>query len=434
MVLSLQAPLLQADILDDCRALTTAEDEIHNCLDNFLDLMDDNMVDLVAFVTSELSAGGESRREALTAFENSQQSFETFRRENCLWYLAFSSPRVEAEQIAKNCLATLSQQRLSELQSLINDPADNLSRSGYYVYGAERNTFQPCGEAKRYWVEGDNVLVSQLQQGYLSKSSAVLQILYVSLRGDVDQEAGSPYAEHDGVFRLTDLQEIRIPTDNDCQIPVAAKNIPTPSQAETQQLVTAQTEAEPEQEETTAETAVNDNEPIQSLTGYFGDWVAHCEQRGERFGCVLSVPLQQDGSDELIYAKDSGSTPVLRITRRSGQRTVVDAELPDVDGNPAVEDVDQISWSVDKVNIGKVLHSRLNSLTEKQTGQAYTQQALRERWFIRDELLPLLQRGATLKLQVQSEQISSAEFRATLKGLSRALAFADDFTVAELEQ
>ncbi len=113
------------DALQVCRDQSPLTDDIHSCLDNYLDLMDRNLGDLTIYIDGEL------RGRERAAFNRAQNSFYSYRRENCLWYLEIGGPRVEAEQVAKNCLADMSQNRLAELQSLIasyqnpgiNDPA-----------------------------------------------------------------------------------------------------------------------------------------------------------------------------------------------------------------------------------------------------------------------------------------------------------------------
>ena len=107
------------NVLQECTNQSPDIDDIHACLDNYLDIMDANIDDVSIFLDRTLEGP------SLAGFKRSQQAFVQYRRQNCLWYLEFSSPRSEAEQIAKNCLATMSQQRLSELQRLM--AADKLS-------------------------------------------------------------------------------------------------------------------------------------------------------------------------------------------------------------------------------------------------------------------------------------------------------------------
>jgi len=106
-------PARAYDALQACRAHSLLLTDIHACLDNYLDLIDQNLEDLTIFIDGELEGPGRA------AFGRAQNSFYGYRRENCLWYLEISGTRDRAEQVAKNCMAEMSQQRLAELQGLI---------------------------------------------------------------------------------------------------------------------------------------------------------------------------------------------------------------------------------------------------------------------------------------------------------------------------
>ena len=406
-------------ILQQCRDLSLADDDIHNCLDNYLDVMDANLADISDLIRSELSASA-AESAGLQAFEASQQAFENYRASNCLWYLEFSGPRSEAEQIAKNCLASMSEQRLAELQLLTEAQSGSDQVAGYYVYGTERNTFQSCGSDKRYWVEGENVVVSELQQLYLSKADADLQIMFVELTGDVSTEEVETFPGHDGVFTLQAIATLRTPVDSDCAIPRAAATL-----AVNQQNQTTEQNETPAVIETPAAEETNPEEPVQSLTAYFGDWIARCEQLGSNYGCVLSIdmasPADVDGEDPAA----------LLITRRSKARTVIDMDVP-LGLAPSLDDIEKLHWKVDSVNFGALLHSRLES-RGADGAQTHIRQALRERWFIRDELLPVMRTGRELSVSLLPDADDELVLSATLNGLTRALEFADDFTAAEDE-
>ena len=198
--------------LEECMKLTTIDDEIYNCLDNYLDQLDESILSISDAIAKDLNDA------PLDKFQLAQTAFYEYRKQNCLWYLEFSSPRNEAEKVAKNCMATMSVQRLSELQSLRSSNTNHLNiLRGFYVYGSYRNSFQPCGADERYWVEGDNELVGQLQQDYLQKSTADLQVLYVELSGRV--VPGQEYEGHNGILNITNLTTLRVPSENDCQLP-----------------------------------------------------------------------------------------------------------------------------------------------------------------------------------------------------------------------
>ena len=412
----------ESTILQQCREISLADNDIHNCLDNHLDLMDDNLSDLLAFIRGELASSLDNTQ-ALSALDRSQQAFETYRTENCLWYLEFSSPRNLAEQIAKNCLAGMSEFRLAELQRLVKSADAQLRQSGYYVFGPDRNTFTPCGSQTRLWVEGENTAVSGLQQRYLNEAISDLQLVYVELAGDVDLSAAQNVPGHDGIFNLQALQLLRAPTDLDCTPPQLDRDA-DPESTETLANDVSADAPEPASDESN-QTAL---EPEQTLTAYFGEWVAVCEQLGDSYGCALSVPL--------VYLNNS-EAPVngggaLRITRRSEERTIIDLDFP-LALRPIVTDVDQIQWTVDRFDLGKILHSQLVDVagTGVLSGEKLVRQSFRERWYIRDELLPTLIDGRKLNLAVSSDGDVEHDLTATLNGLTRALSFADDFTSSE---
>ncbi len=254
------------DPLVECTALSTAPDDIHVCMDNYLDLMDDGMERITVFLAESLSG------ESLSGLEASQQAFEEYRRQNCLWYLNFSSPRETAEQIAKNCLAHMSQQRLSELQSLVTaeDTTGQVLR-GFYFYGAELNSFQLCGSDKRYWLEGEATLVSQVQQQYLAVATSELQVLYGTFAGTVDEEAQAPQG-HQGVFNLDAIIDLRLPVESDCRLPgvatiaagsAEASNLPVVADGDLPVDTIPDTPDSPEL-------------PEEQLIAYFGAWQVDC--------------------------------------------------------------------------------------------------------------------------------------------------------------
>ncbi len=275
-----------ANVLQQCIALSTANDDIHNCMDNYLDVMDDNIADITAYIGRELQGP------SLDVFERSQQAFYDYRRQNCLWYLEFSSPRSKAEQIAKNCLANMSQQRLSELQSLIaTETNSEYLQRGFYVYGPNRNSFQACGSSSRLWVEGDAAAVGQLQQEYLQIATGDLQILHVVLDGQVDVDASVP-DQHSGVINITKVLELRVPQEADCALP-GGQPIAQASEA----ITPADTEINPESpsEQAIVDVPIElDDDPEQVLRAYFGAWLAECIQRKSQYRCDLRVAVVGD--------------------------------------------------------------------------------------------------------------------------------------------
>ena len=399
--LSLPAQAQSYNVLKECSSLSSEIDDIHACLDNYLDIMDANIDDISTFLNRTLEGP------SLAGFKRSQQAFIQYRRHNCLWYLEFSTPRNEAEQIAKNCLATMSQQRLSELQRLMaTDSTGAKTLRGFYVYGPNRNSFQVCGREARYWVEGDNTTVSQIQQQYLNAATADLQLMYATVKGELDENTQTVDG-HKGVLRLTEVVEVRVPSESDCGLPSG--------QATTFPEVTAASASLPEPAalEPEPEVIAEQEEPQQQLVAYFGAWLADCVENDGNRKCNLRVDMQPEGE------AGDGDLPTLSLARKTRQRTTLEVRFPDRE----IDTPQRIRWGVDGYVFGDILGSEIR------VDETATRQLVSERRFINEDLMPLMVDGGKLTLDVLAsvDDRTGEKFVATLRGLTRALAFADEF-------
>ncbi len=388
------------NVLQECMKLSNADEDINNCIDNYLDLMDDNINDISDYIGRDLPDA------ALDQFQLSQQAFFEYRKQNCLWYLEFSAPQTLAEKIAKNCLATMSQERLAELQSLIaTDRGKANTLRGFYVYGANRNSFQPCGSDQRYWVEGDNEQVGQLQQDYLSLSTASLQVLYAELRGQID--TSTTYPEHSGIVQLAAVTDLKLPSDSECSLPKGATDKTLASRPE----IKPPAVPEPEPEPAIAESS----DPEQVLRAYFGEWLAECKQNKSSYTCELIVGF--NGKDV-----EEDKRPELRLSRRANQRTLAYMSFPDRE----VDSPTKIRWRVDNYTFGDIVGSEIR------VDESGTQQLVHEKKFLRDDLMPLLKGGSEVGVEVlvDVDDDFGDKYTASLKGLTRALSFADDFVAS----
>lgn len=385
------------DPLVECTSLSTDADDIHACMDNYLDLMDDSMDRITRFLAESLSG------ESLEGLETSQQAFEEYRRQNCLWYLNFSSPREAAEQIAKNCLARMSQQRLSELQSLVTaeDTTGQVSR-GFYFYGAEHNSFQLCGSDKRYWLEGDATLVGQAQQEYLAIATSDSQVLYSTFAGTVDEEAQAPQG-HQGVFDLEAIIDLRLPVESDCRLPgedaASADSIDSliPSVIVDSDLAI---DSEPDFPDV----------PEEQLTAYFGAWRVDCTYIQGARRCDLRVNLAGP-------AKAPAGT--LSVIRQEAETSSLEASFADRE----IDSPARILWQVDTDVLGDIVGSEIR------VDQSGTRQLVPTTAFLYDELLPMLIRGTTVSMEVLAsvDDQTGELYTGTLIGLTRSLSFADGF-------
>lgn len=399
--LSLRANAQDDNALAQCRSQSLELDQIHACMDRYLDVMDGNIRAITSFLEGSL------RGDALEGMSRSQRAFAEYRRQNCLWYLEFPSPRFESEQIAKNCLANMSRQRLLELQSLVTSDNDSgRTIEGFYVYGAERNSFQPCGREERYWVEGDSTAVGLVQQTYLSLATSDLQLLHATFAGSAETDLQVPEG-HAGTFQLSGLIEMRVPTENDCRLPnrpysldINASDVDSPSQ--TREIFDDEQSAQ--------------EEPEQQLTAYFGAWIVDCVQFSSKKSCELAVALPKAGT-----SAESGSLtrPRLIINRLPAKSTFIELNFP----GREIDSPSLIRWTVDAQSFGDLVGSEIR------VDQLGARQLVSQSKFLDDELLPLMLRGNELTVNVLEtvDDDKGETFSATLEGLTKAVKFADDF-------
>lgn len=388
--------------LAQCRAQSQDLDQVHACMDGYLDIMDGNMRAITEFLGESLSG------DSLAGLDRSQQAFVEYRRQNCLWYLEFSSPRGEAEQIAKNCLASMSQQRLQELQDLVTtDDQSGQTIAGFYVYGSERNSFQPCNSEDRYWVEGVPSAVGLIQQTYLSVSTSERQLLHAILVGKLDKQLQAPDG-HQGVLALNSLIELRVPTESDCQLPNRPFSL---------DISASDIDATTQVREVEDDELVEQEEPEQQLTAYFGAWLVDCVELSGRKFCSLQVALTPDRGT--VKSVASESDPRLIVNRTPKLSSFIELEFPDRE----IDSPTLIRWQVDSKVLGDIVESEIR------VDQAGTRQLISESSFLDDDLLPLMISGQQVVISVL-DSVDDEEGEAlfgTLQGLTKALAFADDF-------
>lgn len=401
LVVSTAARAQSYNALKECIAVSPLLDDIHVCMDNYLDILDSNLASVSEFLNQTLVG------EPLAGFERSQSAFEEYRRQNCLWYLDFSSPRVEAEQIAKSCLARMSQQRLRELRALVTEE-DNSGQTltGFYVYGPGRNSFQPCGSDERYWLEGDNAAVSSAQQFYVSLATNDLQVMYAVFAGTLDESAQAPEG-HQGVFRISALINMGLPTESDCRPPGELADSTPSLDASASEL--ASLTATPGLEDD----VVPQDEPQQQLIAYFGAWVVDCTEINEVRLCRLEVTF---GKPSAVAGDEVAS---LVVFRQKQQQTELELIFP----GREIDSPARIRWRVDAFLFGDIVGSEIR------VDEYATRQLVPGNDFVMRDVFPMMMDGTDFSVELLDsvDDYSGEELVATLMGLTRALNFADDF-------
>ncbi|MFK8076898.1 MAG: lysozyme inhibitor LprI family protein [Granulosicoccus sp.] len=403
-IICLAAPDTHAqstNVLKECVAVSQDTNDTHACMDNYLNLMDNNIAGMTDFLSGTLSGN------ALAGLARSQSAFAEYRRQNCLWYLEFSSPRSEAELIAKNCLATMSRQRWQELQGLLSEESASAETvSGFYVYGAGKNSFQQCGSEASYWLSGDPSVVNEAQQRYLSLATSELQKLYVVFAGTIDNASNAPEA-HRGLFNVNTVIDMSVPSESGCRIPgnLSAFDLASSADIDESALNTV----------TDDDLDLEQDEPQQQLIAYFGDWLVECTEDKNRKECALSVSLDKIGADK---NDPSGSLIIFRGKQR---KTSLELRFPDRE----IDSPTLIRWRVDAFTFGDIVGSSIL------VDEVAARQIVPDDRFLRTDLLPLMIEGVELSVEVLQnvDDATGEEFHGTLNGLTKALAFSDGFVL-----
>ena len=392
----------QGSILAQCRAQTSDLDTVHACMDTYLDNSDESMSLISNFLAESLSGA------SLAGFNRSQQAFIEYRRQNCLWYLDFSSPRSEAEQIAKDCLAQMSAQRITELQTLLSANGEgSQTLRGYYVFGAQENSFQLCGSDTRYWIEGNANSVGLIQQNYQAIASDEQQLLYAIVVGALDTQSQAP-EEHQGVLQLEDVIEIRLPTESDCSAPADVQNLAS---------TTADGETLDQTREIIDDALVEQDEPVQQLTAYFGDWLVDCIEINDLKSCSLHIDL--NSSDSTQPSAEDETLPQLTLNFNSEVDVLLEIDFP----GREIDSPTLIRWEIDAESLGDIVESEIR-VTELGTRQLFEESA-----YLNEQLMPQMVDGEELGISVLEsvDDESGKRFKGSLVGLTNALQFADDF-------
>jgi len=134
------------------------------------------------------------------------------------------------------------------------------------------------------------------------------------------------------------------------------------------------------------------------------------------------VPTLGNGWPSANRTSLDENRPTLEMSRRANKRTLLYMNFPDREVDTPVK----IRWRVDKFNFGDIVGSEIR------VDEVGTRQLIHEKKFIRDDLMPMFRQGTSLRVEVLSDVDDSAgdQYTASLKGLTRALSFADDFVAS----
>ena len=392
----------QYNALAKCRSQSSELEQIHACMDGYLDTIDGNMRSIADFL-------GESfNPEARLRLRQAQQTFLDYRRDNCLWYTDFSATDAVANQVAKNCVANMTRARLQELYGLVTANAQGSQViEGYYVREAEQNYFQPCGRTERYWVNGEAGLSDLLRQNYSTFASNEGQRLHAMFVGRLNSQVQSQEF-YQGILQLDALMGLRVPTGEDC--------------SQSDETASGSISASDIDEPDTVREVFDDEvpqleEPEQQLAAYFGDWIVDCfELRGQK-SCKMEVNLTKGGDES--GADRSSLSPRLVVNRASEQSTFIQVVFPE----RVIQSPTLVRWQIDQTSLGDIAGSKIS------VDPFEARLLVNESEFLVNELMPLLRDGSRIVFSVQASSDGGAgdTFAGNLQGFSNSLAFVDDF-------
>jgi hypothetical protein len=98
-------------------------------------------------------------------------------------------------------------------RSALEDP----TRAGSYVWGAEVNSFKPCGSDSVFWVLAPPDLLMRLRTAHDSLTTRPYERIYIRVKGHRSSEKTDGFAgETSGYFQITDILEIRRLIPGEC--------------------------------------------------------------------------------------------------------------------------------------------------------------------------------------------------------------------------
>ena len=88
---------------------------------------------------------------------------------------------------------------------------------GYYVFGHEVRTFQPCGSKNVYWVRADDTISKRLRAEHEKLTAKPYEPIYVEVKGHLTGKAVEGFAaNYDGQIVVKSIDMIRAKQQNDC--------------------------------------------------------------------------------------------------------------------------------------------------------------------------------------------------------------------------
>ncbi len=89
---------------------------------------------------------------------------------------------------------------------------------GRFVWGAEVETFRPCGDSLTYWVVASDSMRLHLRSTHGSLTSRPYQAIFLRVHGErTDGERGEFAREYDGLFRIDSVLTADVSVPATCE-------------------------------------------------------------------------------------------------------------------------------------------------------------------------------------------------------------------------
>jgi heat shock protein HslJ len=109
------------------------------------------------------------------------------------------------------------------LAGLASGAAQAESYRGFYVFGHEVRSFQPCGSETVYWVRADEEISKQLQDTHQKLTVKPYEPIYIEVQGHLTDKATEGFAtDYDGQIVIEALDLIRNRQEEDCAASLVA--------------------------------------------------------------------------------------------------------------------------------------------------------------------------------------------------------------------
>jgi hypothetical protein len=90
--------------------------------------------------------------------------------------------------------------------------------SGRYYWGAEVDSFHPCGKGASYWVSASSWVQAPLIELVKTQTKEPYRPVFVKFRGHLlDEERDGFAADYDGLIRISEILEMSSELPADCR-------------------------------------------------------------------------------------------------------------------------------------------------------------------------------------------------------------------------